>query len=98
MTRNGSTIPFPKEFMTPPSWSSHTEPGKRGSSVRTSRRSTARGYIRRRGGGALVGDAAGAEPQGGELRLSVLRRDAARDERARADRAGRRRLTPAPRP
>ena len=34
----------------------------------------------------MVGDAARAEPEAGELRVPVVRRDAARDERARADR------------
>ena len=33
MTRNGKTIPFPKELITPPIWSSHTWRGSCGSSL-----------------------------------------------------------------
>src|SRR4029453_9361113 len=34
MTRNGSASPFPNEFMSPPTWSSHTGSGRRGFRLR----------------------------------------------------------------
>ena len=43
-------------------------------------------------GSPLVGDAPGPEPEARELRLPVLRRDVARDERTCVDRPGRRRV------
>ena len=56
-----------------------------------------RGYSRLHGR-SVVDDASRAEPESGKLRLPVVRRDAARDERARADRTRGRRLETAARP
>src|SRR6478672_4362422 len=94
MTRNGRTTPFPNEFMTPPTWSSHTWRGSCGSNARSQR--IRRGYSRPHAR-PVVDDEARAEPEGGDLRVPVLRRDAARDERARADRPRGRRVEAAPR-
>src|SRR5437764_609039 len=58
---------------------------------------TGAGIVVRDEARAVVGDAARAEPEAGELRLPDLRRDAARDERARADCARGRRVAPPPR-
>src|SRR6266576_1398991 len=92
MTRNGSTTPLPNEFMTPPSCKSHTSRGRRGSiAFSHAGAPTARGYSRLHDR-SLVDDAPRPEPQACELRLPALRRNAARDERPRIDRAGRRRL------
>src|SRR5580765_2947016 len=96
MTRNGRTMPFPNELRTPPICRSHTSRGSCGSKARSARTVTGRGYSRIRDG-PLVDDATRAELEARELRLSVLRRDAARDERARAGRTGGRRLEAPPR-
>src|SRR3954454_4211944 len=95
MSRNGKTTPFPSALKKLPERSVQSWRERRGSSERRYPR-IGRGYRRGRGG-TLVGDAAGAEPEACELRVPVLRRDAPRDERARADRARGRRLAAAAR-
>src|SRR6476469_6529626 len=95
MSRNGNTIPLPSAFAKLPESRTHSGRDSPGSRERTYAR-TSRGYSRCNGG-TVVDDAPGAEPEGGELRVPDLRRHAARDERARTDRAGRRRLEAPPR-
>ena len=65
-----------------------------GSSTSRSSATSADGQAR---AGALVGGSASAEQQGGHVHLPALRLPAARDQRAHADRSGRRFEPPAPR-